>query len=210
LERRRGSPVTVPARRGAYPGSFNPLTLGHLAVAEAARRQCELDVVDLIVSRVALAKEDVERPRLQDRIAVLHAAAASRPWLGVVVTDDQLIADAAAGYDIVVMGADKWAQVVDPAFYEDSQAGRDAALSRLPVVAVPPRPPFDVPEGVVALDVSHDASSTAVRQGRTDWMAPEASEFDRLSGAWSNANRYDEWVRGEANAGQGGDLPAWG
>jgi hypothetical protein len=187
--------MTGAVRRGAYPGSFNPLTVAHLAVAAAARIQCELDVVDLIVSRVALAKENVERPRLEDRIAVLRAAAASRPWLGVVVTDDQLIADAAAGYDIVVMGADKWAQVVDPAFYENDETARDASVSRLPEVAIAPRPPCVVPDGVVVLDVSHDASSTAVREGRTDWMAPEAAEFDRLSGAWSDAERYEEWLR---------------
>jgi hypothetical protein len=180
--------------RGAFPGSFNPLTLGHLAVAEAARDQCGLDVVDLVVSRVALAKEDVERPRLRDRVAVLDAAAATRPWLGVVVTDHQLIADVADGYDVVVMGADKWAQVVDPAFYGGSAGARDAAVARLPLVAVAARPPHEVPDGVVILDVSHEASSTAVRDGRKDWMAPEALEFDRLSGAWSDPDRYDAWL----------------
>jgi len=195
LERRRRAPVT---RRGAFPGSFNPLTLGHLAIAEAARTQCELDVVDLVVSRVALVKEHVQRPRLEDRVAVLRAAAASRPWLGVVVTDCQLIADAAAGYEVVVMGADKWAQVVDPAFYGDSEAARDTAVARLPSVAVAPRPPFDVPDGITILDVTHDASSTAVREGRTEWMVPEAAEFDRISGAWSDVDRYDAWLRKQA------------
>jgi hypothetical protein len=181
-------------RRGAFPGSFNPPTLGHLAVAEAACVQCELDVVDLVVSRIALAKEDVERPRLEDRLAVLEAVVASRPWLGVVVTEHQLIADAAVGYDVVVMGADKWAQVVDPAFY-GTREERDAALLRLPAVAVAPRPPCDVPDDVIVLDVSHDASSTAVRAGRTDWMVPEASDFDFRTGAWSDPDRYEAWLR---------------
>ena len=182
-------------RRAAFPGSFNPLTVGHLAVAEAARAQCALDMVDLIVSRVALAKEDVQWPRIDDRVAVLRAAAAPRPWLGVVVTDHQLIAEVAEGYDVVVMGADKWAQILDPAFYSGSIEARDAAVARLPTVAIAPRPPFDVPGGVVVLDVSHDASSTAVRDGRTDWMAPEAAEFDRVSGAWSDPERYDAWLQ---------------
>ena len=57
------------------------------------------------------------------------------------------------------------------------------------------RPPFDVPDGVVVLDVRHDASSTAARQGQTHWMAPEASEFDRRTGAWSDPDRYDRWLR---------------
>ncbi|MBV8981024.1 MAG: hypothetical protein JO086_09015 [Acidimicrobiia bacterium] len=187
-----------PTRRGAFPGSFNPLTVGHLAVAAAAVEQCRLDVVDLVVSRVALAKETVERPRLEDRVAVLRAAADSRPWLDVVVTDHQLIADIAAGYDVVVMGADKWAQVNDPAFYGGSAAERDAALARLPAVAIAPRPPFKVPDDQAVLDVSHDASSTAVREGRTEWMAPEAAEFDSLSGAWSDPERYDAWLKGRS------------
>ena len=182
-------------RRAAFPGSFNPLTVGHLAVAEAARAQCALDMVDLIVSRVALAKEDVQRPRIDDRVAVLRAAAASRPWLGVVVTDHQLIAEVAEGYDVVVMGADKWAQILDPAFYSGSIEARDTAVARLPTVVIAPRPPFDVPGGAVVLNVSHEASSTAVRDGRTDWMAPEAAEFDRVSGAWSDPERYDAWLQ---------------
>jgi hypothetical protein len=182
-------------RRGAFPGSFNPLTLGHLAVAEAARARCGLEVVDLIVSRVALAKEPVARPRLEDRVAVLHAAADARPWMQIVVTEQQLIADIAGGYDVVVMGADKWAQVVDPAFYGGSTADRDAAVARLPDLVVAPRPPSALPDDVVVLDVSHDASSTAVRNGRSDWMASEAAEFDRATGAWSDPERYERWLR---------------
>ena len=71
----------------------------------------------------------------------------------------------------------------------------DAAVARLPLVAVAPRPPYEVPADVLVLDVSHDASSTAVRDGRTDWMAPEAAEFDDLSGAWSDPDRYDDWLQ---------------
>ena len=59
------------------------------------------------------------------------------------MTDAQLITDIAAGYDVVVMGADKWAQVRDPAWYDGSTAARDAALARLARVLVAPRPGFD-------------------------------------------------------------------
>ena len=93
------------ARIACYPGSFNPLTVAHLAVAEAAVEAFGLDRVDLVVSRVGLVKGAVERPRLEDRVHVLAQAAASRPWLGVAVRDEQLIVDLARGYDVVVMGA---------------------------------------------------------------------------------------------------------
>ena len=72
---------------------------------------------------------------------MLARLVAGRPELGVVVTDAQLVADIARGYDVVVMGADKWAQVNDPAWY-DSPAARDAALAALPRVLVVPRPGF--------------------------------------------------------------------
>ena len=47
------------AHIGVYPGSFNPPTTAHLAIAEAARTHHRLDRVVLSVSRSALAKEDV-------------------------------------------------------------------------------------------------------------------------------------------------------
>ena len=65
----------------------------------------------------------------------------SRPWLGVIVTDAQLITDIAAGYDVVVMGADKWAQVRDPAWYDGSVAGaRRRARAALAGARRAPRP----------------------------------------------------------------------
>ena len=178
-----------------YPGSFDPLTIAHLAIADKAVDEAALDRLDLALSRSALGKEGGAHLPLADRVAAIERAARARPWLGVTVADDQLISDIARGYDAVVMGADKWAQVVDLAFYGGSTEARDAALARLPRVAVAPRPPFEVPDGVVVLNVSHDASSTAVREGRADWMAPEALDFDRASGAWSDPERYDSWLR---------------
>jgi hypothetical protein len=184
-------------RRGAYPGSFNPVTVAHLAVARAALDQHGLDRVDLIVSRRALGKEDVDRPRLADRVAVLEEVARTRPWLGVRLTEARLVADIAEGYDVVIVGADKWAQLHDVAFYGGSAAARDAALARLPTVAVAPRPPHHAPPELL-LDLHDDhapVSSTAVRQsGAHHWMAPEAEDFAARTGAWIDPERYERWL----------------
>ena len=165
---------------GCYPGSFDPPTVAHLAVAEAAVA-AGLDRVDLVISRRALGKEHLDRS-LDRRLAVLDAVAATRPWLGVAVTDAQLITDIARPYDAVVMGADKWRQVLDIAWYA-SAAERDAAVASLPMVLVAPRGD-DRPEGVRLLDVDEahlHVSATAVRDGRLHaerWALPEAIAAD--------------------------------
>ena len=185
---------------GVYPGSFNPPTVAHLAIAETAWRQLGLDRVDLAVSRTALGKEGVDVPSLEHRLEVLQEVAASRPWLGVQVVDVQLIVDVAQGYDVVVMGADKWAQVLDPAWYGGSEVERDQAVARLPTVAVVARPGVVLPDaealGAVLLDVpDHHAevSSSAVRAGRREWMLPEAVAFDDRTGAWTDQARYSRY-----------------
>jgi nicotinic acid mononucleotide adenylyltransferase len=163
-----------------YPGTFNPPTVAHLAIAEAALQACGVEGVELVLSRVPIGKEDV-RPTLEERLAVLEDVVRSRPWLSLTVTDQRHIAAIAQGYEVIVMGADKWEQVNDVAYY-GSEAARDAAVASLPRVAVAPRLHHAVPDGVLRLDVDlHDVSSTAVREGRRDLMLPEAA----ASGLWS-------------------------
>ncbi len=158
-------------RRGVFPGTFDPLTVAHLAIAHAAREQRDLDSIDLAISRVALKKESVGR--VEERARELERVARDLPWLGVVVTEHQLLADIAEGYDVLVLGADKWAQIQDPEFYGGSPAERDAAVTRLPEVAVAPRKGFRAPRRK-RLDVPRRyavVSSTAVRSGREIWRA---------------------------------------
>lgn len=190
---------------GVYPGSFNPPTVAHLAIARAALDQCGLERVDLVLSRDALGKVDHDLVAIEDRATVLRSIASTRPWLGVRVTDDRLIGDIAEGYDVVILGADKWVQINELHWYGGSADERDAALARLPHLAAAPRPPFDlpfdvrfeVPTGparevtVLDLDPDHQAvSATEVRGGRRDWMATEAVAFDDETGAWSDPDRY--------------------
>lgn len=159
-----------------FPGSFDPLTVAHLAVADAVRNQLGVDRVDLVVSRVALAKEHRTTP-VDERIEAIRAHRGERPWLDAFATDAQLLADIAEGYDVVVMGADKWRQLREVRFYGGSASARDAALARLPRVALAPRagavlPPPDDDVHVLRLPERHrQVSSTAVRQGRDDWRA---------------------------------------
>ena len=127
------------------------------------------------MNREPLGKSQI-RP-LETRLAMLEAVTSTRPWLQVVVTDQLHLADIAQGYDVLVLGADKWSQVLDPGFYA-SVDERDAAVARLPRLAVAPRHDFELPPACVLLDVdlSH-VSSTAAREGQTDLVLPEALPF---------------------------------
>lgn len=164
--------------RGCYPGSFDPLTIAHLAIADAAWRHCRLDRLDLVLSEVTLGKEDTGAPTAPERAQAMAGAIAERPWLEVVVTPHRLLVDIADGYDWLVLGADKWTQVADPRWYGDSPDARDDAVARLPRIAVAARPGHGVPPHATLLDLGDDAtllaevSSTAVRSGRQDWRAP--------------------------------------
>jgi hypothetical protein len=92
----------------------------------------------------------------------------------VTVTEHRHLVDIASGYDVLVLGADKWAQVLDVGFY-DSVEHRDRAVAGLPALAVAPRGLLPLPEGCTVLDVDlADVSSTAARAGRSDLIVPEA------------------------------------
>lgn len=168
-------------RLAVYPGSFDPPTVAHLGIVAAAG--AHVDEVRLVLSEVALGKEDLAgRTSVADRLAVLRA-----DGLSAAATAARLVVDIAeeAGADAVVMGADKWAQVADPAWY-GSTAARDAALARLPTVLLAERAGAavgDLPVDVVVLDVdpAHaEVSATRARAGEVDLMAPAA----RASGLW--------------------------
>ena len=167
-------------RTGVQPGSFDPPTLAHLAIAHAALRHHRLDRVIWTVSRHPLGKDD-GRTDVDDRLTVLHSAIADHRWLAAEATDARLVADIADGYDVVIMGADKWHQLHDPAFYDD-EASMTEALARLPTCAVAPRSGLAVPD-----EVRLDVPGWVARQSSTEaldgapWTALSAA---RASGRW--------------------------
>jgi nicotinic acid mononucleotide adenylyltransferase len=188
---------------GVYPGSFNPVTTAHIAIAQAAIEQHRLDRVDLAVSRTALAKEDVVHPRFEHRIEVLERAATQHGRLAVVVTEQQLLVDISQGYDVVIVGADKWWQIQDVSWYGNDEAARDAAIAALPTVAVASRGHLAVPDAqalVVDDGLTDGVSSTAARSGSIELMAPAARRFAEATGAWVDPERYDRWLVDQADS----------
>ncbi len=174
------------------PGTFNPPTFAHFAMAQCAVEHAGIERVDWTVSTVSLGKETLARPSLEQRIEVLERVAAAHEWLSIAVTDHQLIVDVARPYDALIVGADKWAQIVDERWYASTHA-RDIALTELPpVVLIAPRDgaddPIDSTSGrIQSLDlaVQYQAmSSTRARTTDPHLMLPEAA----ASGYWSLAS----------------------
>lgn len=168
-------------------------------MAEAVMQHLALERLDLTVSRAPLAKEDVSHPRFDHQVDVLRQSVVDRPGLEAVVTEKRLLADIGDGYDVMILGADKWHQIQELHWY-GTIADRDQALSRLPRLLVFPRagsPP--VPQHVsmapelLPVGIA-DVSSTRARAGELDLMTPAARAFAYRSGAWVDVARYDRWV----------------
>lgn len=173
---------------GVYPGTFDPPTVAHVAIARAALDQLALDRIDLTISASTLGKDDAALTPIDERLAELERVCADDRRFGVRSTAHSLLVDVAAGYDVLVLGGDKWAQVLDPDWYGGVTA-RDDALRRLPTVALAPRHPWTTLDAgaltdpmsggaagveVVLLDLDpahREVSATAVRAGRTEWRA---------------------------------------
>ncbi len=188
-------------KRGVYPGSFDPLTVAHVAIADAAQQAAALDKLDLAISQQTLGKEAGAYTSADERLAAIARAARTRPWLSGLVTDASLIADIARGYDVVVMGADKWAQVNDPAWYASAEA-RDEAVASLPRVLVVPRPGFATDGAdVLEIDARHaHVSSTRARAGDHHLRAPEGRRRVIVDGNNVIGSRPDGWWRDRPGA----------
>ncbi len=187
--------------RGVYPGSFDPLTVAHVAIADAAQAAAALDQLHLAISKQTLGKEAGAFSSADERLAAIARAARTRPWLSGIVTDASLIADIARGYDVVVMGADKWVQVNDPAWYANTEA-RDEAVASLPHVLVVPRPGFTT-DGAEVLDIDPkhaDVSSTRARAGDHSMRAPEGRRRVIVDGNNVIGSRPDGWWRDRPGA----------
>jgi nicotinamide-nucleotide adenylyltransferase len=189
-------PACTSGRVGLLPGSFNPPTNAHVALA-AAGRAAGLACVYFVLAQRTVDKEQVTGIPLADRLALL-----SRLGEGVATVERGLYVDIATemrgvlpGAELVfLVGHDKIVQVFDPKYYQD----RDAALDELFGLAsflVAPRGDADEDElgellarpenrqwaervAPLPFDERHrDASSTRVRRGESRDVPPAVAAY---------------------------------
>jgi nicotinamide-nucleotide adenylyltransferase len=149
-----GTPLKGSRRIGLLAGSFNPLTLAHLAMAQAGSEAVRLDALVWTMAAVTVDKERVARATLADRLAQLAALAEAFLGSHVVLVNRGLYVDqvralrahlAREAAVAVMVGFDKIVQIFDPHYYRD----RDTALDELfgeAHLAVAPRGDAGAPE----------------------------------------------------------------
>ncbi|HLZ07351.1 MAG TPA: hypothetical protein VKT80_02105 [Chloroflexota bacterium] len=123
-------------RLALLPGSFNPPTVAHLALARSVLDSALVDRVDFVLATRTINKERLEGLSLDDRLLLLLGLIEGEPDLGLVVVNRGLYVDQAEAVRAAVpaldqlsfiVGFDKIVQIFDPRYYVD----REAALRRL-------------------------------------------------------------------------------
>ena len=72
-----------PLRIALFGGTFDPVHLGHIAIAEAAVRELELNRVIFIPCRQSPHKSDQSEAGEEERLTMLDLATADLPWAAV-------------------------------------------------------------------------------------------------------------------------------
>src|SRR4051812_28702439 len=90
-------PAGLGAHVGVLPGSFDPLTTAHVALAAAALRHGPLDSISYLLSVHTVDKVDRDVAALPDRALLLLRHVARRPRQGVAVAHRGLYVEEAEG-----------------------------------------------------------------------------------------------------------------
>ena len=140
-----GGPERIEGGRvGILPGSFNPPTVAHLELAEAARRRFDLDRVVFSLSSVIVDKERLEGLCREDRLLLLSLLARDRPWAEVGVVNRGLYSEQAPAFRACfgavgevwfIVGMDKVLQIFDPKYYDDRDRALDALFEHVRLIA---------------------------------------------------------------------------
>jgi nicotinic acid mononucleotide adenylyltransferase len=89
----QGSPIRR-GRLGLLPSAFNPPTIAHQGIVDAAQRQYQLDQVAFVLPE-ALPHKELEGATFVQRVALLHAAVRERPGWSMGTASGGLFIDIA-------------------------------------------------------------------------------------------------------------------
>lgn len=176
-----------------FGGTFDPVHLGHIHLAETAREQLGLDEIRFLPCRISPHKLDQMPTSAQDRLQMLRLATAHLPW---AVVDDFEIGREGPSYSwqtaeamaakfpearlFWIMGGDQWRVLLDWA-----QPERLAACVEFIVFTRAGKPEPRDGFRMQALDGGHPASATEIREaiargdGGHPWLDPAVNAYIR-------------------------------
>ncbi len=169
---------------GVFGGTFDPVHVGHLAIANDALEELELESVFFVPARRSPLKQDGPVASAEDRLAMLTAAIADEPRFrvspveldrkGPSFTIDTLEALRAEGALFLILGSDAYAD-----FERWREPARIRDLATIVLAARPGAP--NAPRGVRMLDSplmdisSRELRARAARGRSLRYLVPEAA-----------------------------------
>lgn len=173
-------------RVALFGGSFDPIHVGHLAIAEAAHRQAELDEVILVPARRNPLKEGEPAVSAEDRYEMVRRAIHASPGLrasrievdrdGDSYTVDTLRRFAGDGVELyLVLGAD--------ALHDLARWREPAAVLALAALLVARRPGAPDPDLAAIGRVAPDARVRLLESPLVDLSSRELRAFGRAGGS---------------------------
>jgi nicotinate-nucleotide adenylyltransferase len=169
-------------RVGVFGGTFDPVHVGHLAIANAALDELELDRIYFVPARRSPLKQDGPIASPEDRLAMLVSATANEPRFrvseieldrkGPSFTVDTLEALRGEGELFLILGSDAYAD-----FERWREPARIRDLATVVLAARPGAP--NAPSGVRMLDSplmdisSRELRARAARGRSLRYLVPE-------------------------------------
>jgi len=174
--------VSVPRKIGLFGGTFDPVHLGHVHLADVARRAVGLDEVRFIPCQISPHKTGTLPASPADRLEMLRLATEDLPW---AVVDDIELTSTEPNFSyrtaermharfpedrlFWIMGGDQWAAL--PTWKHPE------ILAELVEFIVLARNDAPQPREGYRMRLAtgeHPASSTAIRQGQVEHLHPAA------------------------------------
>ena len=222
-----------PQRLGVLCGSFNPLTLAHVTLAQHACRTFHLDQLLYTVAKITVDKEQVTGMGLEDRLLLLLLHVQQQQHLGVALVNRGLYFEQAQAFQALfdtqvgpffIVGMDKLVQILDARYYQDREAALDQLFTLTSLIVANrgdmARRAFDEllqrPANQPYRDAIHflplpesvaDLSSTAIRQTVSETVSRSAHVPVEVARFLFEARPYA--VPGRATEGQGDAIDAY-
>lgn len=173
--------MSAPRKIGLFGGTFDPVHLGHVHLADLARRALDLDEVRFIPCQISPHKTGSRPASPAARLEMLKLATADLPW--AVVDDIELTSDGPNfSYRTAerlhqrfpedrlfwIMGGDQWAAL--PTWKHPEKL---AVLVEFIVLARNDAPAPREGYRMHLVTGEHPASSTCIRRGSRDHLHPD-------------------------------------